>query len=226
MKFKKLKLYTNQLESELKFYSETMGFPVLHKSINTFTVKVGWSELTFEKSDDSHKYHYCFLIPANQLIQALQWMEMRTEVIEIESGRKTQHFESWNADSFYFYDGSGNVAEFIVRYDLKNNADSPFDISKVLSINEMGMPSNKVSKINEQLENELQTKFWKGDLDRFATNGTQEGIWLIPNYELKDIWFPTSLKITPEPLEAIIEHDGKQYQVEYKDEQLLTTEIA
>jgi len=42
-----------------------------------FTLKIGWSELTFQKSDKEHKYHYCFLIPSNKLNQALEWIEKR-----------------------------------------------------------------------------------------------------------------------------------------------------
>lgn len=223
MKFTKLKLYTNKLESELKFYSETLGFEVLEQNENFFSIKVGWSELSFEKSEKEYNYHYCFLIPANKLHEALKWMEKRTEIVNIENGRKTQNFESWNADSFYFYDASGNIAEFIVRYDLKNNDNSDFDISKVLGVNEMGMPTANVKKTNDQLHNELGTKYWKGDIERFGTNGTQEGIFLLPNYNLKDIWFPTSIKIKPEPFEAIIKNGEKEYHIEFRNEKIKTT---
>lgn len=223
MKFKKLRLYTNKLELEKRFYSEVLGFKIVDKSSNFFSLKIGWSELTFEKSEKEHKYHYCFLIPANKLNQALKWIKKRTEVLDIENGRKIQNFKSWNADSFYFYDASGNVAEFIVRYDLKNDDSGDFDISKVLGVNEMGLPTNDVKKLNQQLEDELNTKFWKGDIERFGTNGSQEGIWLLPNYELKEIWFPTTLKMKPEPFEAIIENKGKPYHVEFKNEKLKIT---
>ena len=223
MKFKKLKLYTNKLESELRFYSETLGFEILEQKEKFFTVKVGWSELSFEKSEKEYKYHYCFLIPANKLNEALEWMEKRTEIVNIDNGRKIQNFESWNADSFYFYDASGNIAEFIVRYDLKNNDNYDFDISKVLGVNEMGMPTADIKKTNDQLQNELETEYWKGDIVRFGTNGTQEGIFLLPNYDIKDIWFPTSIKIKPEPFEAIIENGKKEYHIEYRNEKIKTT---
>ncbi|MFI0430852.1 VOC family protein [Mariniflexile sp. HMF6888] len=223
MKFKKLKLYTNKLESELKFYSETLGFELLEQKSNSFSVKVGWSELSFEKSEKEYKYHYCFLIPANKLYEALEWMEKRTEIVTIENGRKTQNFESWNADSFYFYDTSGNIAEFIARYDLKNNDNSDFDISKVLGINEIGMPTANIKKTNDQLSNELKTEYWKGDIERFGTNGTQEGIFLLPNYNLKAVWFPTTIKIKPEPFEAIIESREKEYHIEFRNEKIKTT---
>ena len=225
MKFKKLKLYTHKLKEELEFYSEVLGFELVASSEKTFTVKVGWSELTFEKSDRERTYHYCFLIPANQLQKALQWMEKRTTVVDIENGRKTQRFESWNADSFYFIDASGNIAEFIVRYDLNNEQQGDFDNSKVLCVNEMGMPVNNVDKTNSLLEQALNTEFWKGDKTRFGTNGSQEGIWLLPNYELKDVWFPTTVKLKPEDFEAIVENKGKNFLLKFKNEQIQITSI-
>ena len=72
MKFKKLKLFTAELEPELKFYSQTLGFELLERTKTSFSVKVGWSELTFEESEEDHLYHYCFLIPSNQLDLALE----------------------------------------------------------------------------------------------------------------------------------------------------------
>ncbi len=225
MRFKKLKLYTNKLESELVFYSKTLGFKITEQNRNSFTVKIGWSELSFQKSDREHNYHYCFLIPSNKLHQALEWMGKRVEIIDLEDGKKIQNFETWNADSFYFYDASGNIAEFIVRYELGNEENGDFDNSKVLGVNEIGMPTNNVARINQQLENELNSNFWKGDLDRFGTNGNQEGILLLPNYDLKEIWFPTSLKIKPEPFEAIIKNEKRQYHLEFRNEKVKLTHI-
>ena len=65
-----------------------------------------------------------FTISSEQdiLINQIAQFESELEIIEIEKGRKTQRFESWNADSFYFRDASNNLAEFIVRYNLKNES--------------------------------------------------------------------------------------------------------
>lgn len=223
MKIKKLKLYTKRLELEKEFYSKTLGFEVIENNSNSFTLKVGWSELTFEKSEKDYKYHYCFLIPSNKLIQAMEWMEKRVKIIDLENGRKTQRFESWNADSFYFYDASGNIAEFIVRHELENDEHSDFKISDVLCVNEIGMPTNDVEKLNNQLQDNFGTEFWKGDPQRFGTNGSQEGLFLLPNYDIKNIWFPTSIKIKPEPFSAVIINNGEKYFMEYKNEEIITT---
>ena len=60
----------------------------------------------------------------------------------------------------------------------------------------------------------------KGDLKRFGTNGSQEGLFLLPNYELKEIWFPTSLILKPVPFEIQIENNEKKYDFEYKNEKI------
>ncbi len=85
MKIKELKLYTNRLQLEKEFYSKILGFEVIESNPNSFTLKIGLSELTFEESHKDYKYHYCFLIPSNKLIKAMEWMEKRIEIIDLEN---------------------------------------------------------------------------------------------------------------------------------------------
>lgn len=117
MKFKEIKLYTDNLEQMFMFYTETLGFEIVEKQDDFFIIKAGWTQLSFEISSQKHLYHYCFLIPSNKLNEAIVWAEQRLDVIEIKEGIKTQVFDTWNAESFYFYDTSGSITEFIVRYD-------------------------------------------------------------------------------------------------------------
>lgn len=195
MKIKELSLFTNNLESEKNFYSKTLGYETIYSSHNQFTLKIGWSKLTFIKSNEDYKYHYCFLIPSNKLYEAIHWAEKRLDIIDIENGRKTQRFESWNADSFYFYDASGNVAEFIVRHDMKNSTNKVFGIEDVICVNEIGLPTSSIEDTNAILNEKLKSNFWKGDTKNFGTNGTQEGLFLLPNYKTRSNWFPTNLNI-------------------------------
>ncbi len=215
MKINSLKIYTNKLDLEKKFYSETLGFEIIKSDSTFFSLKIGWSILTFEKSKQAHIYHYCFLIPSNKLTQALEWIERRVKIIPLLDRRKTQRFETWNADSFYFHDASGNIAEFIVRHELNNTIHCDFDITNVCCINEIGMPTTDIKRINTEIEKCIGTKFWKGDLNIFGTNGSQNGLFLLPNYKTKDTWFPTSIKIKPEPLEIVIENNEKKHFVKF-----------
>lgn len=221
MKIRELILFTNELDLEKEFYYHTLGFDLIKQSNDSFTLKMGWSKLIFIRSDKPNKYHYCFLIPSNKLNEAMDWMNKRIEILDIESGRKTQRFETWNADSFYFFDASGNVAEFIVRHDLKNQSNKPFSVEDVICVNEIGLPTTSIKKTNAILKKEIASEFWKGNTTNFGTNGTQEGLFLLPNYETRTKWFPTNLRIEPSPFKAVIECNSDLYDFEFLNEDII-----
>ncbi len=217
MKLKKLQLGTHRLDEEKVFYSVTIGFPLTNDTADGFTVRIGWSELEFIRSKEPTPYHYCFLIPAHKLEEGLKWMDERVEIISIENNRKIQHFESWNADSFYFYDASGNIAECIVRYDLNHPTYRAFGIDDFLGVNEIGLPTESIVETNRYLEQHIGSSFWKGDLQQFGAHGSQEGLILLPNYKTKKEWFPSDVKITPSPFEAFIENNNTGYVLSFRE---------
>ena len=220
MKLKFLTLFTNQLPEQKDFYTKTLGFELLNNAKDSFAVQVGFTKLKFKLSEEDVKYHYCFLIPSNKLNESIGWLQDRLKLIRIEGDRVIQNFESWNADSIYFYDGAGNLAEFIVRYDLKNESEEAFDLPQILCVNEIGMPTNDVAKINTVLEEKLNSKFWKGDLERFGTNGSQNGLFLLVNNELKKTWFPTEVITQSSPFEAIVEVDGNIFDIKFYNQEI------
>ena len=217
MKIKEITLYTNQLQHQKVFYSSTLGFKILEETPSMFSIQIKNTNLRFFKSKKDHKYHYCFLIPSNKLDEAIHWLKKRLPIIKIEGQRIKQKFESWNAESVYFYDGAGNLAEFIVRYDLKNEQATPFNLSQFLSVNEIGMPTNNITALNDELEQKLHTHFWKGDLERFGTNGSQNGLFLLVNNTVKKNWFPTTITTEAAPFEALIVVDKKKHKIIFED---------
>ncbi|MFD2594046.1 VOC family protein [Sphingobacterium griseoflavum] len=220
MKIKNLTLRTNKFQEVKDFYSKILGLEINDETDDTFSVKIGWSILKFKQSTEPFLYHYCFLIPSNKLQEALHWMEERVDIVELESGEKAVNFEDWNAVSFYFYDGSGNISEFITHHDLGNDIDKQFDISDVLGISEMGIGTDDIKKVNSILEEKCQTRLWKGDLRRFGANGSPEGKFVLANYNEKETWFPTQIKIKPVPFEIEIENNDKLYRLEYTGREL------
>lgn len=221
MKIRKLSLYCFDLNSEKHFYKDVLGFSLIYEKDDSFTVKVGWSHLQFVKSAVAYQYHYCFLIPSNKLEEALIWMHNRTEVLEIEPKRYVQFFESWNAHSFYFLDANGNIAEFITRKDLNNDSKEAFSIDDVLCVNEIGMPTTNIQNTSDLLEREMNSLFWKGNMDSFGTNGNQEGLFLLPNYMTRTKWFPTDIPVEPSRFKALIENNGILYNVEYNNSEIM-----
>ncbi len=220
MKIRQLTLFTNKLKEEKEFYTKKIGFNLLKQGKSQFTIRVGWSQLTFVSSSEAHNYHYCFLIPSNKLNEAVAWLEKRTSIIPISSNKKTNKFENWNAESVYFYDASGNIVEFIVRYDLDNTTDQKFNTDQLLCVNEIGLATNDIEKINTTLEANLGTSFYKGDFFRFGAHGNLEGLFLLPNYNEKTTWFPTDIALLPQPFSGVVETIKGKFFINYNSEKL------
>jgi hypothetical protein len=225
MRIKALTLFSNDLKSQKLFYQETLGFVPTDETDDSFTINVGWSNLTFKKSVEKFCYHYCFLIPSNKLEEALLWFSNRIGIVPIEN-KFTNFFEGWNARSFYFYDGNGNLTECIVRYDLDNPIDSPFTNSDLLCVNEIGMASGQIQMLNDTLEYEIDSYFWKGDKGRFATNGNQEGLFLLVNNENKKNWFPTKLRTESSPFAASIETKKGLFDIAFSNGEIKVSIIS
>lgn len=210
MIFTKLNLFAPELEPLKNFYCNYFDAELISESESSITIKIGFTEITFShpKTNNIHHYHYCFHLPCNKLNDSIDWCKDKFDLLKIEGDRITQHFESWNADSIYFLDPAGNIAEFIVRHGLENFSDEPFSSRHILGINEVGMPTEDIPKAHEQLK-AIGSTMWRGDLERFATIGDLNGIILLPNPAIKDTWFPTQMKIIPSDLrcEAIIQEN-------------------
>ena len=221
MRIKQLQLYTRNLEAQLAFYTQSLGLSLLVQTKDSFSVQVGWSVLSFTSTDDFIPYHFCFLIPCNQLEEGLAWMDAQHHVLNNEDGRRVHHFDTWNADAFYFYDADGNLAECIARHGLENQSDQDFGPLSLLCINEIGMPTDQIAEVDTLLSKEMGSQFWKGDLSRFGTHGDEEGLLLLPNYKKKKTWFPTQMEVQQAPFEAVLEHEGNQYNLLYNDEVII-----
>lgn len=218
MKIREITLFANQLSEQLYFYKNILGFEITHENSRNFTFQVGFTKITFERSEQKYIYHYCFLLPCNQLEAAIKWLNPRLDILKIEGERVIENFDTWNAHSIYFYDGAGNIVEFIVRHDLKNQTTKErFDLSQILCLNEIGMPTSDAKKINQQIEKELNSKYWKGDLERFGTNGTQDGLFLLVNNEIKKEWFPTTLQTQSSPFYGVFEVENYLYALQFKN---------
>ncbi len=217
MKIKQLTLYTDKFTAQKEFFENTLGFMVHQEEHDRFWIQIGWTKFCFQRSQESYAYHYCFLIPGNKLQEALKWVQSKVDIVETADNENVVFFDSWNAHAFYFYDAAGNIAECIVRHDLQLESNSPFGIADFLCVNEIGLGTDDIAKTNQELENQLGTRFWKGDNERFATNGSQEGLFLLPNYRIKEIWFPSDIAIKPNPVAGIIENEGRSYNFQYRN---------
>ncbi len=207
MRIKELTLYTDKLQAQKQFYKSVFCVEFSEESNIHFSLQIGWTKLTFKKSINPHIYHYCYLIPSNKLESAIQWLRGKVHLI-VTNGSVIHDHIHWNAKAIYFYDGAGNIGEFIVRYDLENDMETDFSFNDILCINEIGAPSNNPKTLNKCLETKLETTIWKGDLERFAVNGDQEGMFLLVNNEVKENWYPTDIFPESAPFDAKILSNG------------------
>jgi hypothetical protein len=209
MKILELTLYTNQLENVKKFYSNHFETEISEENNLQFSIQLGWTKLTFIKNNVEHFYHYALMVSKSQFQTNFQWALQNLDVLETEENEYLAYFENWNAQSFYFYDGAGNLAEIIAHDDIDFSSNQEFTSNAILGISEIGLPTTDIKATNFEIETLSGSTFWKGDYERFGTNGSAEGKILLPNYHVKKTWFPTNMEITPTPLKLLVEVNGK-----------------
>ena len=213
-------LWTDRLAEQRDFYVTRLGLHLLDSNDHRFTVRAGWTEISFLEWPEKNTYHFCFLIPANQLDEAQSWLSERTPLIPIEPGRVAQDFPDWEATSIYFHDPAGNLLEFIDHRTLDNASEQAFSAGSLLGVNEIGLPVSDIAATDELLTRVMCTTFWKGDRERFGTHGGAEGRLLLPNDGVKTTWFPTATPVQRAPLGVHIRHGEGTFAIDYQEGKL------
>ncbi|MET0759313.1 MAG: hypothetical protein ABWZ56_02765 [Flavobacterium sp.] len=130
MNILEIHLLTNSITETAFFYEKMMGFKVVLKKNEAITFQIGSTKLRFLLTNIIKKpvYHFAFDIPENKLLEALEWIKNKTQIIEFEPNQYIVDFVNWNAKSFYFYDNNGNILECINRFDLGFTSEKYFSI--------------------------------------------------------------------------------------------------
>lgn len=192
MKIQKLELLTVDLEGQKDFYANVLELPAEMTSAGLL-VKAGETELLFTQAPSDFKgaYHFAFNIPENRYQDAKEWLKSRTSLLQDNTGREDFHSRTWDSDSVYFLDAAGNVLEFIARHTLQNPAEGTFDSSQILRVSEIGLPSEDVLGLAEELTTRLGVSVYKQVADKnFTPLGDENGLLILP---VRDrIWMPDS----------------------------------
>lgn len=204
MKIKQVTLYTSQLESLKRFYSEVLSISVIDSTESAFTLRIGQTQLTFRQGD-SYLYHVAFNIPQNQFAEGKAWLSERVSLLDI-MGKDEIRFTNWNAHSVYFYDSAGNIMEFIAHHDLNNDSDIPFSSGSLCSVSEIGIATTDVMGLTQSLQDNFDLSVYDGDSsDDFCPIGDAEGL-LIVVAEGRG-WFPnTGIQAQHCPLEVVVDN--------------------
>jgi len=154
MKITKVKLYVHDVQKMEQFYVDLLGFALLERTADHFTIAVGESRMIFEKiySYIPKQYHFALNIPSNLFQQAKIWTKEHVGLLDSE-GQDEVYFEFLKAYSCYFYDPEGNIVEFIARQEINSKHDAAnFSVEQVLHIGEINLTTDGILAIAEQLK--------------------------------------------------------------------------
>jgi hypothetical protein len=214
MNITKLELLTVDLGAQKNFYENILELPVKLTSSN-LEVKAGTTELIFTQAPIHFDgaYHFAFNIPENQFPAAKKWISERIPLLRDETGKDEFNSASWNSDSVYFKDVAGNVLEFIARHNLKNAVDGDFDSRQILNISEIGLPSENVIELANEICKSMNLSVFKQQPNEtFTPVGDDEGLFILP---VKDrIWIPNSgVPAKLSPVQVTGDANGKDWEV-------------
>lgn len=214
MKILELEISSVDLPAQRDFYADILELPVRLDSA-LLEVKAGRTALRFTQAPSEFvgAYHFAFNIPENQYQASKQWITSRIPLIRDKTGQEDFESKSWDSTSLYFLDAAGNVLEFIARHNLKNSAGGDFNSSQILNVSEIGLPSEDVVGLADQICTKLGLSVFKQEPNEtFTPVGDDNGLLILP---IKDrIWMPDSgvpAKLLPVSVRG--EANGREWEV-------------
>ncbi|HEX5943473.1 MAG TPA: hypothetical protein VFY66_14415 [Anaerolineales bacterium] len=214
MKILELEISSVDLPAQRDFYADILELPVRLDSA-LLEVKAGRTVLRFTQAPSEFvgAYHFAFNIPENQYQASKQWITSRIPLIRDKTGQEDFESKSWDSTSLYFLDAAGNVLEFIARHNLKNSAGGDFNSSQILNVSEIGLPSEDVVGLADQICTKLGLSVFKQEPNEtFTPVGDDNGLLILP---IKDrIWMPDSgvpAKLLPVSVRG--EANGREWEV-------------
>jgi len=218
MKILELGLLTDDLFQTERFYTEKLELKIRRKSKSSISFLIGKSILTFVKSDNQNPfYHFAFNIPNNKLDEALSFINSKICVMTVSGNKKIIDFEDWNAKSIYFRDNNGNILEFIARFDINNQINSMFANSQILSISEIGISVDNVTKECELIKLNYNLEYFSKQkpAENFAALGDDNGLLILAKDRRN--WFPTDSPSGKHWTKIKFETNGKINEIEFYD---------
>lgn len=213
MDIAELIIETVNFEEQIFFYKEILNFKLLKKTDCSASFQIGESILSFKENKKASPYHFAFNIPFNKVEEALAWLKSRVDVIPYEDNDIID-FINWKAKAIYFYDHNKNIVEFIARREIGHENELEFNSESIINISEIGIGTNNIKSIYDQLNGINPIDVFDGDFNRFCALGDNNGLFIVVDILKKD-WFPTGDRINPS--EFIVKGD---YNFEYREGKL------
>jgi catechol 2,3-dioxygenase-like lactoylglutathione lyase family enzyme len=207
-----LTLETQDIAAMKTFYADVLGFKLKTDKEDRFTVSCGYSELTFEKSDEPATYHFAFNIPCRMMYQASAWLEHRQIQLLPFEGEILIDFPNWEAEAMYFHDPAKNIVEFIGRKRITMMPQPTFETKSIIGISEIGIPTTKVSVVRERLNYEVRTPIFGTPRQDFCALGDDTGLFILIDHTLKK-WMPLMEEAHPYDFKALVKQYGKRHKI-------------
>lgn len=169
-------IYASNYEETLEFYKQLFKNKLTETDVHQFHLDLQWNTLKVvkEEADENPFYHLCFLIPKSHFKQAKEYVSKLVS-LNTKEGKDEISFTD-EIQSFYFYDPSGNVAEFMGKESVDDPISDKFSPDEVLALSEMSL-------VTEQIENTAAKLHNEGILDKEPDEVKENGLTFIPSGE-------------------------------------------
>ncbi|MGE5374943.1 MAG: VOC family protein [Bacteroidota bacterium] len=214
MNIQKLELLSLDVLAQRDFYGNVLDLPAELTS-SGLVVQAGDTEILFRQAPSGFEgaYHFAFNIPENQFHAARKWLASRTALLHDRNGKENFESKSWNSESLYFPDAAGNILEFIARHTLPNADPGDFGSRCILNVSEIGLPSEDVIGLANELHTRLGLTVYKQELsETFTPVGDENGLLILP--VLDRIWMPDSgVPARLLPVRVLGTADGRNWEI-------------
>ena len=202
MRIAELRLPTSDLAALQSFYTGILELALMAHGDDEFTVRAGASRLSFFATRAVvPPQHLAFTIPRNQLGTAKRWLRGRAALLT-QDGQDEFSSADWQAQQVYFRDPAGNILEFIARQTLENDLPGPFDAGRIVSVSEVGLPTDDVPGTVAALAATFGLAPYGEASDTFTAVGDAEGLLIV--VRAGRIWFPRGTPAAAVPLAVTI----------------------
>ncbi|QEE50183.1 glyoxalase [Flavobacterium alkalisoli] len=214
MQIIELELLSSNLAETERFYKRVLGLKAELSDKFSVTFAIGYTKLIFRYAEGLNPvYHFAIDIPNNRFDQAYSIMKSRIDLIPIEKENDIADFTNWDAQSFYFYDNNGNILEFITRYPNRETSTHDFNSKSYLSISEVGLVTNDVPRLADQLKKEFGVPIFHRQPrgSKFTVSGDDQGLFIIAA-KGRD-WYPTKVKSASFRTRVLFMNEGNLYHI-------------
>jgi len=207
MHIEQIILKTTSISRTRLFYTKTLELAIINETDERISFNAGKSIITFEAVKDIKPvYHFAFNITNNKFSDGFEWINRKLDVLLVD-GLPIASYNSWNAESFYFYDNNGNILEFIARFDLPYHSASPFSVNDIQEISEVGIAFDNVKEAADNFHKQYNIPYFSKSkpTDDFTVMGDDNGLLILSKTGRN--WVPTHKPALAYPI--TIKADGR-----------------